>query len=135
MIPFEFIVEGPPVSLQTRNRSRLQAWKETVRTAAESYWLTGDGPSNGDLKISITYYYENTSPDVDNIIKPVQDALIGLVYDDDNQIVDTSCGKRDINGSYKIRGLSPVLAKGFIEANEFLHVTVKEMDNPEEVRQ
>lgn len=134
MIPFEFIVEGPPVSLQTRNRTRLQEWKARVRSAAELYWPAGDSPSNKQLKISITYYYENTSPDVDNIIKPIQDALIGLVYNDDDQILDTSCGKRDINRSFKIRWASPVLVKGFVEGKEFLFVSVVEITDLEEVR-
>lgn len=42
MIPFEFIVEAPPVSLQTRNRTRLQEWQARVRSAAELYWPAGD---------------------------------------------------------------------------------------------
>ncbi|RDU37299.1 RusA family crossover junction endodeoxyribonuclease [Neobacillus piezotolerans] len=133
MIPFEFIVDGPPVSQQTRNRTRLLAWKNIVKSAAEVYWPSGDSPSDQRLKISITYYYDSTSPDVDNIIKPIQDSLIGLVYIDDEQIVDTSCSKRDINGSFKVRGLSPVLAKGFSQDNEFLFIKVEEATNLEEV--
>jgi crossover junction endodeoxyribonuclease RusA len=133
MIPFEFIVDGPPVSQQTRNRTRLQEWKVTVKSAAQLYWPQADTPTDQRIKLSITYYYDSTSPDVDNIIKPIQDALIGLVYIDDEQIVDTSCSKRDINGSFKIRGLSPVLAKGFCEENEFLFIKVEEAANLEEV--
>lgn len=135
MIPFEFIVDGPPVSLQTRNRSRLQDWKARVRAAAQSYWKTGGPPSDQNLRISITYYYDTASPDVDNIIKPIQDALVGLVYIDDNQIVDTSCRKRDINGSFKIRFASPILVNGFTQGDEFLFIRVEEMTDLEEVRQ
>jgi len=133
MIPFEFIVDGPPVSQQTRNRTRLQEWKTIVKSAAQVYWPQADSSSDQRLKLSITYYYDSTSPDVDNIIKPIQDSLIGLVYIDDEQIVDTSCSKRDINGSFKVRGLSPVLAKGFSQENEFLFIKVEEATNLEEV--
>ncbi|WP_307449048.1 RusA family crossover junction endodeoxyribonuclease [Paenibacillus sp. V4I3] len=128
-------MDGPPVSLQTKNRPRLQDWKARVRDAAQSFWPSGDSPSDQNLRISITYYFDTASPDVDNIIKPIQDTLIGLVYIDDNQIMDTSCGKRDINGSFKIRGASSVLVKGFTQGNEFLFVRVNEMTDLEEVRQ
>lgn len=133
MIPFEFIVDGPPVSQQTRNRARLQEWKTIVKSAAQLYWSRAESPSDQRLKLSITYFYDSTSPDVDNIIKPIQDSLIGLVYIDDEQIVDTACSKRDINGSFKVRGLSPVLAKGFSQENEFLFIKVEEAINLEEV--
>ncbi len=32
---FEFIINGPPVSQQTRRRQRLKDWKETVKQEAE----------------------------------------------------------------------------------------------------
>jgi Holliday junction resolvase RusA-like endonuclease len=32
------------------------------------------------------YIYEGTAADVDNIIKPIQDALKGLAYEDDEQV-------------------------------------------------
>ena len=37
LIRFEFIVDGPPVSQQTRRRERLRAWEATVRQEAEKY--------------------------------------------------------------------------------------------------
>ena len=124
MIPFDFIVEGPPVSHQTRNRARLQAWKQTVRQAAEQYWKTGDPPSADQLSITVTNFYDIAAPDVDNIVKPIQDALIGLVYNDDNQITDCNTRKRKIDGSFVVKGLSRALADGFVNYNDFVHVRV-----------
>lgn len=37
--------------------------------------------------------YPTTKPDCDNIIKVVLDALNGLAYDDDKQVVSVSCEK------------------------------------------
>lgn len=51
MLPFEFIVDGPPVSHQTRNPDRLRAWQLTVRTAAMQYWPTGLLPIATRLKL------------------------------------------------------------------------------------
>jgi Holliday junction resolvase RusA-like endonuclease len=133
MIPFDFVVEGPPVSQQTRNRARLQAWKQTVRQAATSYWPNGDLPSAAELSIVVTNFYETAAPDVDNIVKPIQDALIGLVYGDDNQITDCYTKKRKIDGAFKVKGLSRAMADGFVMNRDFIHVRVSLTSNFEEI--
>lgn len=133
MIPFDFIVQGPPVSQQTRNRARLHAWKQTVRQAAQQYWNTGDPPSGDQLSIIVTNFYDTAAPDVDNIVKPIQDALIGLVYDDDNQITDCHTRKRKIDGSFKVKGLSRALADGFVQYSDFVHVKVVLSGNFEQI--
>lgn len=133
MLPFEFIVEGPPVSHQTKNRVRLKAWKSRVRYAAEKILPTGTIPVAGAVTFTVTYFYENDSPDVDNIIKPIQDALIGLIYVDDDQIMETSSRKKDINGAYKIRGASPIVIEGFLNGSEFLHIAVRAYQNNQQL--
>ncbi len=124
MIPFEFSVDGPPVSLQTRRRARLDAWKAKVRREAEAAWNTGDPPTEEEVCVRITYFYENEAPDVDNIIKPIQDALVGLVYVDDAQVADTSSRKSNIDGAFKIKGVSPDVAVKLAAGNEFLRIRI-----------
>ncbi|PKA10622.1 hypothetical protein CH372_18445 [Leptospira meyeri] len=124
MFPFEFIIEGCPVSQQTRNRQRLQAWKTEVGNAARrqlssNFQITGD-----EITVTITYYHDGPAPDVDNIIKPIQDSLIGIIYNDDKQVVETKSRKKSINNSYKIRGASSVLLSGFASGNDFLHIKI-----------
>jgi len=132
MIPFEFIIDGPPISAQTRNRQNLQIWKNKVNQAATLRWPSGEPPCDLDnLKITITYFYETTTPDTDNIIKPIQDALEGIVYTNDSQISHSQSKKKPIGRSFKIKGLSPVLAQGFVRAVEFLHIKI-ELDSSQE---
>ena len=135
MFSFEFIVDGPPVSHQTRRPSRLLAWKQTVRAAAVRRWPVGAPPVRTQLKISVTYYHDGVAirMDNDNMIKPIQDALNGVVYEDDRQITDTQVQKTDINGSFRVRGMSPVLAEGFIKGSEFLHIRIEIAPSHEEV--
>lgn len=133
MIPFDFVIEGPPVSQQTRNRARLKAWQLAVRNAAIAYWPPDDVPSIEELSIIVTNFYEVAAPDVDNIVKPIQDALIGLVYVDDNQITDCNTRKRKIDGSFKVKGLSRALADGFVMNRDFIHVKVTLSGNFEEL--
>jgi Holliday junction resolvase RusA-like endonuclease len=124
MLPFEFTIKGPPVSAQTRNRRRLQSWKSEVTSAAQRQLSASASIVGDEVSVTITYYYEGETPDVDNIIKPIQDALIGVIYNDDNQVVETKSRKRSINASYKIRGVSAVLLAAFADGNDFLHIKV-----------
>lgn len=134
MFPFEFIVDGPPVSHQTRRPTRLEAWKQTVRAAAAQRWPIGTVPARIQLKILVIYYHDGVTVrmDNDNMIKPIQDALNGLIYEDDRQITDTQVRKTDINGSFRVRGMSPVLAEGFIKGAEFLYIRVEVAPSHEE---
>lgn len=130
MLPFEFTITGPPVSLQTRNRQRLQSWKQEIKRTAVSNIPHGLSPTDKNVVVSITYYYDGESPDVDNIIKPIQDALNDVVYIDDEQVVKTTSGKKSIDGSFKIRGVSSILLKAFSDGRNFLHIKISEADDP-----
>jgi hypothetical protein len=63
--------------------------------------------------------------DNDNMVKPVQDALNGLVYVDDRQITDTRVRKTNLNGSFRVKGMTLVLAEAFARGTEFLHIKVE----------
>jgi crossover junction endodeoxyribonuclease RusA len=126
-LPFEFIVDGPPVSHQTKNSGRLRDWKSRVRAEAARRWPPGTSPTRVALKITVVYYHDGevVRIDEDNMIKPIQDAMNGLIYEDDRQVTDVSARKTDLNGSFRVRGLSPVLAEGFCRDREFLHVRIE----------
>ncbi len=135
MLPVEFTVDGPPVSHQTRHAARLRAWKQTVRDAAAQSWPSDTPPSTARLKITVTYYHDGVAVllDNDNLLKPIQDALIGLIYEEDRQITDVVVRKTDLNGSFRVRGMSLVLAQGFVRGNEFLYVRVEVAPGHEEL--
>ena len=46
--------------------------------------------------MTITYFFDDYSGDVDNVSKPILDALNKLVYVDDRQVFDLVCRKRDL---------------------------------------
>lgn len=81
--------------------------------------------------LTIAYFYEEVLLDVDNIPKPILDALKDLVYSDDAQVTDLVCRKRNLNGDLRIENLSSVLAEGFNRGNEFLYVVVEDAPNQE----
>ena len=130
MTRLEFIVDGPPVSQQTRRRERLRAWKTTVRQEAEKYWTPGQKAAIGLIMLQITYFYDSVAMDVDNIVKPIQDAIIGLAYIDDDQVTDVLVRKRNLSGNFKVENMTSTLAEGFLRGNEFLHIVV--IDAPDQ---
>ena len=85
--PVEFVVEGTPISLQAKRAESRTQWKEQVRKASravlpEGYWATAD-------RISATLFYFPSGEmqgDIDNIVKPILDALVQHIYVDDSQV-------------------------------------------------
>jgi crossover junction endodeoxyribonuclease RusA len=81
--------------------------------------------------LSVTYFYESGAMDIDNLLKPISDALKGLVYLDDEQVTDVLCRKRNLNGNLRIENLSGVLAEGLSRGSQFLYIVVEEAPNQE----
>ena len=75
--------------------------------------------------VALTYFYDDGAPDVDNLAKPVLDALKGLAFIDDEQVTDLLVRKRDLSGMLKIDDATPIMAAGFDLGSPFLHVVVR----------
>lgn len=122
MALFEFTIEGPPLSHQTRDKKKLRAWKSKVQRAARAFW---HGPPLAiPLKIAVAYYHEGmaVSIDNDNLLKPIQDALSNLIYADDRWITDTIVRKTSIDSPINARRVSLVLLTAFSAGKQFVHV-------------
>lgn len=137
MLPFEFIIIGKPISHQTKDKQRLRDWKAKVRHVAENKW-PHPHPLGDSMQVIITHYYdapngEDGVPDSDNIVKPVRDALNGVVYVDDYQITDFVSRRRNLNSSFRVKGMSSALAEGFCAGAEFLHVKIEVAPDPSEL--
>jgi Holliday junction resolvase RusA-like endonuclease len=78
-----------------------------------------------EVTVHITYYYLDHGMDIDNMAKPICDALKGFVYDDDDQITDLLARKRNLNGTLTISNVSPVLEEALVAGEEFIHVLVE----------
>jgi crossover junction endodeoxyribonuclease RusA len=124
-LPWECVVLGIPVSVNGRNKARKQKWREDVQAAAHAEWPDGEALLACELEIHISYFHDSASMDVDNMIKPIQDALNGIIYVDDKQLTDTHGHRRDLNDRYRLRGLTPALAKGFMTDAPFVHIRIE----------
>lgn len=88
--PLEVVVEGTPVSLQSKNGKNRESWKKVIRESArerrdqasEFCWLD-------QRALGVKIYYFPPEPmvgDVDNIVKPILDGMIGVAYPTDQVI-------------------------------------------------
>lgn len=125
-IRFEFVIPQRPVSLQTKNRKNLQKWKTFVNAEAAKFWPMGVGVLSGDLHVTLVYLAADDAADVDNIIKPIQDALVGLVYDDDFSVCDVDCHRRFLSQPIDVTDLPELLRIGVASADECVYVRVSD---------
>jgi crossover junction endodeoxyribonuclease RusA len=102
-----------------------------VRQEAEKCWSSEQKTATGFVMIQITYFYDSVAIDVDNIVKPIQDAMIGLAYIDDDQVTDVLVRNRGLSGNFKVENMTSILAEGFARGNEFLHIVVMDAPEPE----
>ena len=94
-----------------------------MRSAAEGEW-SGQPPVTEELMVTITYFYDSRPIDVDNIPKPILDALKGVAYVDDNQVTDLLCRKRDMNTDLQVQYFSTVLDEALDRSTPFVHIIV-----------
>ena len=103
----------------------MRDWTQEVRSVAKQYW-DAEPPVAGAVAVTITYFYDRTPLDVDNIPKPILDALTGLVYSDDSQVSDLLCRKRDLRAELRIQNASTTLLDSLRDAEPILHIAVAE---------
>jgi len=126
MLHLEFVVLGPPVSHQTKDKKNLKAWQAKIRAEAIQTW-TG-APLNGRLKFVLYNFHEGDKPslDDDNMVKPIRDALNKLVYNDDGQIRTSETFQVPIDDPIKIRGASAILLAAYSKGDEFLYLRIED---------
>jgi len=101
-----------------------QFWQKRVRQAGEDAARGLPASASDSLVLRIAYFYvDSTAGDLDNIVKPIQDALKGIAYVDDRQVVDLVASMRR-KGFIDYSSLSPTLASGFRGGSDFIYVAV-----------
>ena len=122
-IPFEIAIGGPPVSQQARRRERVRQWADEVRAIAGGIWGS-DPPVAETLSVTITYLFDSIRIDVDNIPKPILDALKSMVFTDDSQVIDLHCRTRHMTESLQVSNPPAALEEYMRQARPVVHVSV-----------
>jgi crossover junction endodeoxyribonuclease RusA len=121
---FEFCVAGPAVSAQAKNKRLLRDWSTRVAAAARRAWPKGKPPTVANVEVYISEFSEFATADRDNMAKPVLDAMESIVYKNDKQVKHLHVEWCDIEGSYVVRYMSPVVAAALSAGTEFLWVRI-----------
>lgn len=121
---FEFVIPQRPVSLQVKNRANLQRFKAFVNAEAAKTWPADIAPLSKNLRVTLIYLAAEDAADVDNIIKPILDALVGWVYSDDDCVCDVDCHRRYLSEPIDVTDLPPLLQAAVARPEEFVYVRV-----------
>ena len=76
--------------------------------------------------LTVTYVYNDREIDVDNLPKPIVDALKGLVFADDRQITDMLCRKRRFSDNLSVGRPSISWGEILDSGSDSLHILITE---------
>ncbi len=110
---FDFVIPKRPVSFQTSNNKNLTAWKNYVYGYAFREWR-GRPVTDKAFRFTVVYLCDENPPDINNIIKPIEDVLCGLVYPDDNSVIDVDGHTRYLSDGISIIELPEKTARSVL---------------------
>lgn len=123
----EFLLPRRPLSHQAKDTKSKAAWRDFVYGRAFAAWK-GKPIKCGPLRFAIVYLCEDDPGDINNIIKPIQDALNSLIYSDDSLIWDVAGHMRLLSDPIDIIGLPDLLAEAVIGGRECVYVRIARSD-------
>lgn len=100
-----FMRPGMKYPVVTHDNTKTKPWADGVKLAAQQHAPVG-GPWDGAIELHASFYlprpkslprrvvYPTKKPDLDKLLRNIKDALKGIVYSDDAQVIDTHTFKR-----------------------------------------
>jgi hypothetical protein len=129
-MPIEFMVRGTAISQQASARSRA-AWKQTVRAAGALVVPAGSWALTERVAVTIYYFPESRMVgDIDNIVKPILDAMSRFIYVDDVQVERVVVQKFEPDQNFSFSAPTPILADALAAERPTVYVRVS--DDPHE---
>jgi crossover junction endodeoxyribonuclease RusA len=124
---FEFLIPERPVSVQARRRQRVREWQQFVADQAAKTWEQAP-ITDQHMQLTLVYLCGDVPVDTDNIIKPILDALKGLIYEDDVQITDAESRRRTLASlfDYNVDKWPDQLLQSLLSGNECVYVRLSD---------
>jgi len=105
---FRIWVDGHPQSVQGDSKHLVQYREKISKSTLK---IVPYPTKSNSIDIEIYFSYKRAlRPDVDNIIKPILDALKGIVYMDDSQVRSIHVTALPTDEAYGISGLTNIKA-------------------------
>lgn len=115
----------------TSDNPKTRPWKDSVKAAAIEAW--DDRPTDDAVSLTIEFAFmppasnrhphKTTKPDIDKLARAVMDALTGVVYRDDSQVVAVSARKVFTFGSPGVTVRVETIANEKVSAKEARQLT------------
>jgi crossover junction endodeoxyribonuclease RusA len=134
-LPFDFFVHGTPHSVNSKNKIAKAAWRSLVRASVISEMVRklqiAGAPADVAVRILYLPRAHKSLIDVDNIIKPILDALENLVYVNDHVVSQVLSRRTDrgLHGTIRPLYLSPTLVSALMTAGDVVYVSVDPAPN------
>lgn len=121
----EFLMPRMPVSHQCKSKSNKKLWMDYVSSMGVTAWNGQAVITDKNLKFLMVYLADFSMPgDINNFVKPVQDALNEKIYSDDALIKDVSAHMRLLDEPNDTAGLPDMLGKAIIEGKPCVYVAI-----------
>ena len=100
-----FMRPGMRFPVVTHDNLQSKPWADTIRLVAQQHAPAG-GPWEGPIELHASFYlpkpkslprrcvYPVKKPDTDKLLRNLKDALKGVIYRDDAQVIDVHASKR-----------------------------------------
>lgn len=125
----EFVVGGIPKAPGSNktSRQRTRDWQSRVRDEAQQVIASvpdATFPVATPISVVIVYFHrdEGSGVDVDNMAKPILDALEGILFVDDARVSQLTARRTELKADLTIRNVTPALADGLALYDNFVLV-------------
>lgn len=108
VLPWDCVVWGVPASLQGSATKRSD-WRARVAAAAAARWPPGEPALHEPLRLTVAFLHSGQPIDVDNMLKPTLDGLIGVSYVDDALLEQVLGVRQDLQVGLRLDRLSAAL--------------------------
>lgn len=119
----EFLLLRRPIAHQSKDATKRRHWKEFVAIEARKAW-GAQVPIDTPCQLTLVYFCGERPADIDNIIKPIQDGLNGIVYVDDGYVTDVDSHRRALTDAFDLVRLPLLVLAALSEGKEFVYVRV-----------
>lgn len=119
----QFAVEGVPRGPRAESRD---VWQDKVREAATGSLPAGWQLLTEPLSVAIVYFHtaDATGIDVDNMSKPILDALQGIIYEDDRQVEQLTARTTQLHDGLRVKDAA-VIATHLERERDFVYIVIK----------
>ena len=125
--PLEFLVRGTPVSLQAKRRESVDQWKAQIVDASRKVLPRGHFATGRPVTATLFYFPAAAmAGDIDNIVKPVLDALGKHIYIDDSQVERLLVQKFEPGNVFGFSSPSPILQDALDTPKPVLYIRLSD---------